>query len=299
MSGGRIKLVLFLVGAVVLALIAVLVFSDFRPWRSHDRYNVRFKGSVTGLRPGASVELWGMTIGKVDSITLDRDHPRPARVVIKVDRDVRIPVGGKAYLEMQGLTGVKYLDIRGGELDGPSVVPGGDIPGTQSDLSVILERLAALAPRLHELVDSFEVTAKNLSAFTGKTNQERVARFLDTAAQAASGAREAIGDYRTLARQLRERSTAILRTIETATARLPALSAAGKATMADAREAARSLRLTATRIAGTTAHGARELLAAFEQLRYTIADIRRLVREIEVNPRRLFLGKPARERSVE
>lgn len=60
----------FILGAVVLAVIAVLVVGGGNLLGRSDRYVMYFTGSVNGLRVGAPVKLMGVTVGTVTAINL-------------------------------------------------------------------------------------------------------------------------------------------------------------------------------------------------------------------------------------
>ena len=61
----------FILGAVILAVIAVLVFGSGSFFQDSERYVMHFTGSVKGLNTGAPVQLKGVPIGKVISINLE------------------------------------------------------------------------------------------------------------------------------------------------------------------------------------------------------------------------------------
>ena len=60
----------FILGAVVLAVITVLVLGGGSLLGRSDRYVMYFSGSVNGLRVGAPVKLMGVTVGTVTAINL-------------------------------------------------------------------------------------------------------------------------------------------------------------------------------------------------------------------------------------
>lgn len=67
--------------------------------------------SVGGLKPGASVEIAGVEIGRVQSISL-ADYQ--ARVVLRVDTDVKLQEDAIASIKTKGLIGEKYIRISPG-----------------------------------------------------------------------------------------------------------------------------------------------------------------------------------------
>lgn len=88
-----------------------------------------------GLKPGSSVIIAGVEVGRVRSITLD-DYQ--ARAVIRLPEDVEIQDDAIASIKTKGLIGEKYIEITPGGSE-KIIAPGGKIRDTQS--AVDLEQL--------------------------------------------------------------------------------------------------------------------------------------------------------------
>jgi phospholipid/cholesterol/gamma-HCH transport system substrate-binding protein len=67
--------------------------------------------SVGGLRPGASVEIAGVEVGRVESIGL-ADYQ--ARVVLRLNADVKLQDDTIASIKTKGLIGEKFVRISPG-----------------------------------------------------------------------------------------------------------------------------------------------------------------------------------------
>jgi len=68
--------------------------------------------NVTGLKVGAGIEIAGVNVGKVSSITLGEDDL--AKVTMLVNREVKITNDAIASIRTQGLIGDKYIKITPG-----------------------------------------------------------------------------------------------------------------------------------------------------------------------------------------
>ncbi len=79
--------------------------------------------SVGGLRPGASVEIAGVEVGRVESIGLE-DYQ--ARVVLRIDPGVKLQEDAIASIKTKGLIGEKFIRISPGASD-RLIPPGGRI----------------------------------------------------------------------------------------------------------------------------------------------------------------------------
>lgn len=71
--------------------------------------------SVGGLKVGSSVEIAGVEIGRVDSITLDKDYQ--ARVRMAIRQDVALQDDSIASIKTKGLIGERYIRINPGGSD--------------------------------------------------------------------------------------------------------------------------------------------------------------------------------------
>ena len=67
--------------------------------------------SVGGLRPGASVEIAGVEVGRVDRILL---HDYQARVVMVIQPQVKLQEDSIASIKTKGLIGERYVRISPG-----------------------------------------------------------------------------------------------------------------------------------------------------------------------------------------
>ena len=95
--------------------------------------------SVTGLKPGASVEMAGVQVGQVESITLDLKS-RQAVVLLKIENDLELSDDVIASVKTAGLIGDKYISLSPGGSD-IIIKPGGRIIETES--AIDLEALIA------------------------------------------------------------------------------------------------------------------------------------------------------------
>lgn len=88
-----------------------------------------------GLKPGSSVVIAGVEVGRVKSIHLQNYQ---AEVVMSLSWDVKIQEDAIASIKTKGLIGEKYIEITPGGSE-KTIEPGGKIRDTQP--SVDLEEL--------------------------------------------------------------------------------------------------------------------------------------------------------------
>jgi phospholipid/cholesterol/gamma-HCH transport system substrate-binding protein len=91
--------------------------------------------SVSGLKKGVSVEIAGVDVGTVESITLDNYS---ADVLMKIRTGIRLPEDTIASIRTRGLIGDKYVSLSPGASD-RMIPPNGKIRDTES--AVDMEQL--------------------------------------------------------------------------------------------------------------------------------------------------------------
>jgi phospholipid/cholesterol/gamma-HCH transport system substrate-binding protein len=194
------------VGAFVLlvALIAGLFvywYSDSREHKIFRRYEIYFDGSVSGLERGAAVRYLGVGVGRVQQMHID---PRdPGRVQVIVDIDSSTPISDKtlAQLQLQGVTGLLYIDLAQIPADVrlPPPVPGIEYPvirSARSRFDLFLARLPDVLASAGELVDR---AARVLS----DRNIDAISNALGNIDRASAGLPQTLRDVNTLVSELR------------------------------------------------------------------------------------------------
>jgi phospholipid/cholesterol/gamma-HCH transport system substrate-binding protein len=178
-----------LVGSFVLLLLAglaafVLWFAKLQFDTEFARYDVHFTGTVTGLNEGSPVRFSGVRVGEAIDVRLDPDAPSQVIVTIEVDAATPVRQDTRASLEIEGLTGARYVLLKGGSPDSEPIAPEPGqkhamIPSETSGLQQVLEgapELLASANILMAQATAFlsaenrvnlEATLANLSALTG------------------------------------------------------------------------------------------------------------------------------------
>lgn len=193
---GAFVLVMALVGALF-----VYWYSDSREHKVFRRYEIYFDGSVSGLERGAAVRYLGVGVGRVQQMSID---PRdPGRVKVIVDIDSSTPISDKtlAELQLQGVTGLLYIDLQQLRADAqlPPGVAGIDYPvirSARSRFDLFLARLPDVLASAGEVVDraSRALSDKNIAAITNAlTNIDK----------ASSGLPQTLRDVNTLVTELR------------------------------------------------------------------------------------------------
>jgi phospholipid/cholesterol/gamma-HCH transport system substrate-binding protein len=186
------------VGAFVFGLFAAVL--GFVVWlgkldldQRTNAYRIGFEGTVTGLSVGSPVRYRGIPVGQVSDIRVDSENIE--RILVTIDVDSKVPIKRDAFavLESQGLTGVGFIQIKGGSSAAPLLEPA---PGqTIAELparSSVVEEVFESAP---EIANQLLVLTNRAAAILSPANQQSIQNILanlDTVSGALAGEAENI-----------------------------------------------------------------------------------------------------------
>jgi len=88
--------------------------------------------SASGLKPGSTIEIAGVEVGRVRGITLNQDR---AMVKLAVNNTVKLYTDTIASIKTRGIIGEKFLALSPGGGGGP-LKPGDTIRDTESGLDL-------------------------------------------------------------------------------------------------------------------------------------------------------------------
>lgn len=158
-------------------------------------YEIHFQQAVTGLSVGSTVQFNGINMGSVRELYLDPDDPRVVVALVRLQADAPVRTDTVARLSISGLTGVAFIQLRGGAPENPRLQSG---PDGQPP------RIVAEESPLQRLIDASEDIASTASEvmlrildFLSEDNADRISHTLDNIdafAMALSGEKELIAD---------------------------------------------------------------------------------------------------------
>src|SRR3546814_20732892 len=83
------------------------------------RYDIFFKGSVSGLKEGNAVRYRGIPVGVVTRMEINPDNVEEVRVTIEIPQKTPVKEDTAAALDYPGTTGVGYIQTSGGTHPAP------------------------------------------------------------------------------------------------------------------------------------------------------------------------------------
>jgi phospholipid/cholesterol/gamma-HCH transport system substrate-binding protein len=194
------------VGAFVLlvALVGALFvywYSDQREHKIFKKYEIYFDGSVSGLERGAAVRYLGVGVGRVQLMAIDPRDPGRVEVVVGIDSSTPISDKTLAELQLQGVTGLLYIDLQQIKegIPLPTAVPSIQYPvirSARSRFDLFLARLPDVLASAGEVVDR---ATRALS----DRNIEAITNALGNIERASAGLPQTLRDVNLLLAELR------------------------------------------------------------------------------------------------
>jgi phospholipid/cholesterol/gamma-HCH transport system substrate-binding protein len=310
-----------IVGAVVLALLAGL--AAFSLWlvdagvdRDVARYEVAFAGSVSGLQEGGQVLYRGIPVGRVGDIRIDPDNVETVLVTVEVERATPIKADTVATLEFQGLTGIAYVQLRGGTQASARLDPNARTPpriaSRRSALERVFESTPELLARTVAVVDrlSLLLTDENMASLAGiLRNVETVtATLAERSAEVdavLAGAAEMSGEIQGTAAELRQLATDLRHLTRRLDQQIDGVGGALGDTFSELRGAASSPAGAAGRLEQIlgeleqpvddfAATGLYEFTQLIGETRLLVAALSRITKEFERDPAGFLIGRSSR-----
>lgn len=188
----------------------VLWLGKYAQMDVYSYYNVVTKESVSGLNLKAPVKLRGVSVGEVKDILINDKNSEEVIVLIQVKEGTPIKEDTYALIELQGITGLSYIQLQGGLNESPLLKTGkskekyGLIPSRPSILSRADKTLGDIGDKMKRVLDKTDtaMSEKNLKNFEEiLENLETLTTSLNTTMQAITSKEN---DYRMMMDKLKE-----------------------------------------------------------------------------------------------
>ena len=291
----------FVLGLVAAAVIFVLWIGRGDSGRNLVTYKIHFTGAVTGLAPGAAVRYRGINKGEVREVKIDPERDDIIAVTIRVDADTPLYTDTVASLEVQGLTGSPFVQLKRSPKPG---VEGQKVDPKQRDKIVIqgessgLERIFEEFPKA---IASVTTLADRASGLLDKENQENFKNILRGASEALTALRGLAAEMTTVAQEARapvqelatlaRRGQASLSELDKASQGVNTAAQGISSFMGDARAILRENRRPLADFAAT---GLYEFSLFLTDMRKFVRTFDRLLTRVESDPSQFLFGNRQR-----
>jgi phospholipid/cholesterol/gamma-HCH transport system substrate-binding protein len=302
----------FIVSAA--AIIFVIWFGQVSFDREYSEYQVVFKGPVRGLSQSGEVRFNGIKVGEVVDLGLAPEDPNTVLARIRIFAETPVKEDSYAQLEPQGITGLSYIQIYGGELDSQQLrrKPGKDypqIPSKQAQLEglvaggedVILAANTALI-RINSVlstqnINEFSQILANIRTLTGQLaseeslagNIDEMVRNIASAAKSLETTAADISKFANTGTELLEGDTAEM---------IAGIDEAADELRAASEEANLLIQAISDPVTQFSHEGLGELTQALTDLRAVLQAVERVVEEVDRDPVEFIAGEPLTEMEV-
>lgn len=140
-----------LVGAVLL-FFGMNFLKGLNIFASTSDYFIEFK-DISGLSSSSPIYADGYQIGTVKDVIYDYSGEHPTRVVVAIDKDMRIPVGSTAEIVSDVMGNIK-INILLANNPRERVMPGGTIAGNVD--AGALGKVAAMVPTIEKMLPKLD-----------------------------------------------------------------------------------------------------------------------------------------------
>lgn len=208
---------------VILAFMAaVSFFFIISKWDYQDRNNIfaiYFDGDVTGLRVNEEVLYQGISVGKIKRISIPSKSINKVMVLVNIKKPSLIRTDTIATIEAQGLTGLTFVQLRGGSQDSPlvTVQPGHKYPiiaSRQSNISSVVSEMPKILMRVDKIIESLTtlVTPEAMADLKGTfANMHKITSQL---AEAPKGIQATVAEIHGMAQSLNRASLDFAKVLE-------------------------------------------------------------------------------------
>lgn len=156
----EVKIALVAIAGVVVLFFGMNFLKGLNIFSSEDNYYVQFS-DITGLSSSSPVYADGFKVGVVKDIIYDYTHTEGSKVLIGVDKQLRIPQGSSAEIVSDMLGNVK-VNLLLAKNPREKVAPGGLIKGMINDGA--MGKLQDMVPAVEKMLPKLDSIMTSLNA---------------------------------------------------------------------------------------------------------------------------------------
>lgn len=175
--------------------------------KTYTEYAIYMQESVAGLSLSAPVKYNGVDVGTVKNISLLPADPNQVLIVIAVEINTPVNTATRATLRMQGVTGIAYIELSGGDHNAPplTIQPGQQYP--------VIPATPSLLFRMDTAIDNLSENLQKVTESIGNIFTEENGRLLQDTLKNINSASYRLNDAIGSAQFTIQRSNVTLETI--------------------------------------------------------------------------------------
>ncbi|EHV1040363.1 MCE family protein [Campylobacter lari] len=98
-----------------ISLFFIVWYGNLKDEKTFKYYEIFMEESVAGLSVKAPVKFLGVDVGSVENISIDSSSNQlRVKILVKLDSNLVVKTDTYASLQIQGITGFKFIQLAGG-----------------------------------------------------------------------------------------------------------------------------------------------------------------------------------------
>lgn len=171
-SNSEIRSGLFITLACIGLLALLFAAGRAQLFQDVHKVNVLF-GYISGLQKNAPVHFAGHKVGKVTAIELLHGGKEKIAVTISISKEAVLKKDSKAYIEIMGFMGEKFLELTPGSVEAAPLGENETLTGTDPiALTEIIRRGQEIADELDITTESLKSLIENLNDTLGENRTD-------------------------------------------------------------------------------------------------------------------------------
>jgi len=172
---------IFVFGLGLCLAVFLLWMAKYGFEQSHyDHYQIQMTDGVSGLNIESPVKFRGVKVGVVDKIYINPDNSELIDVLVSIEPGTPVKEDSIAILTAQGITGLSYIELKGGSKEARRLANGATIKAGQSlfnkleqTVTDISQQLIQSMQRIDKLLSRENINAlRNLLANLESSSQQ-------------------------------------------------------------------------------------------------------------------------------
>lgn len=285
----KARLGAFVIGSLTLLAGAVFFLVGKKIFTHKTPYFTRMVESVSGVELGSPVKQNGVDVGVITAITTDSSDITKTIVRFDVAAGTPMKTDMVASLGSYGITGLKYIEIRGGSYSSPDVPAGGEVRSEMSTLGKITVRADSIAYKIDRLLG-------NVLAITESQNREHLDKLIKSSSDLSASLDTLARDFGRV--RPGKRVDEILGQMEDISKELHAKVRKSEIeqTITAYKEAAQSITEVSKKVDLTVMRVQEDLTQTMANMKETMKNMNTFSRQIKENPSVLLRGEEKKER---
>jgi phospholipid/cholesterol/gamma-HCH transport system substrate-binding protein len=144
--------------------------------KKFDEYSIYFKESVSGLNVGSAIKYKGFEVGNVNEIKINPNNSEEIELNILIQKGTPIKEDNYAILGNLGITGLKYIELKGGTNDSAL------LKENESGIKIIQSKtsdLTTLVDSTTDLTNELTLVLAQMKKLLADENIKTISQILD------------------------------------------------------------------------------------------------------------------------